>query len=146
MKKIIAITVAAIALLGASYGYYLYTKKAKDFTNAKVDIYITAGDIYQDFISDETKANRVYVIADKVIQVTGVVKSYNINTDSTQTIILTDTKSPEALINITLESKIPINANLVSSGLQIKVNGQCTGILDDFIEKKVQFIRGGVVL
>lgn len=145
MKKIILIIIAAGVLIGISVGVYLFNKKAKDFAHATPNIKTTVEEIYSQFNNDEVAATTKFVASDKVIQVRGILKEIIIEPDSTTTLILSDLNNEDASVKITLEDKNVKLGDKIAVGLIITVNGQCTGMLDDFITKKVQMIRGGVI-
>lgn len=145
MKKIFLISLVVGLVIGLSIGYYLYNMKAKDFANSKANIITTVDAIYGEFNSDEALAATKFVADDIVIQVKGSLKEVLVASDSTTTLILVGSATPEATVSIALETKIPELAKTLIVGAEITVNGQCTGILDDFVTKKVQMIRGGIV-
>ena len=145
MKKLFFIFLAIVLLIGVSVGYYLYNMKAKDFVNSKANIITSVDAIYDEFNSDEALAATKFVADDIVIQVKGTLKEVLVAADSTTTLILVGSSNPEATVSMALESKTPELAKTLIVGAEITVNGQCTGILDDFVTKKVQMIRGGIV-
>lgn len=145
MKKLVLIGLALGLIIGISVGLYLYNMKAKDFANSKANIVTTVDVIYGEFNADEALAATKYVANDKVVQVKGSLKEVVVESDSTTTVILVGTATPEATVTIALETKQPDLASKLVVGSEITVNGQCTGMLDDFVTKKVQMIRGGVI-
>ncbi len=144
-KKSKYLLILALFVAYGSYALYSVTKGNKDFAHSEANITTTVDAIYSDFDADEALASSKFVIKDMVVQVKGLLKEVVVEADSTTTLVLEGSSVPEATVSIALESKNPNLASSLAIGSEITVNGQCTGILDDFISKKVQLIRGGVV-
>ncbi len=145
MKKYILIAIAICFVIGVSVGLYLYNMKAKDFAHSKPSVIVTVDEIYRQFNGDEVAATTKYVVADKVVQVSGILKEATTDSDSITTLVLSDLNNADEMVSITLEEKNLEIAKNLPIGLLIVVNGQCTGMLDDFVTKKVQMIRGGII-
>ena len=60
-----------------SYALYSVTKGNKDFAHSEANITTTVDAIYSDFDADEALASSKFVIKDMVVQVKGLLKSYN---------------------------------------------------------------------
>jgi hypothetical protein len=68
MKKIL-ITLIVLAIIGASYGYYMYNKPVESLENKEADVTIAADQLIADYESDEKTANEKYL--GKVVVVSG---------------------------------------------------------------------------
>ena len=128
-----------------SYVLYSVTKSNKDFAHSKANLVTTVDAIYGEFNENEALAGTKFVAKDMVVQVKGALKEVVVEADSTTTVVLVGTATPDATVSIALETKNPNLAKSLVVGCQLTVNGQCTGMLDDFVTKKVQMIRGGLI-
>ncbi len=76
MKKGISL-ILLVAVVGGSFGYYMWNKPHENMTAAKADIEISSTDLFAQFSNDESAANTKFL--DKTISVSGIVKESNNN-------------------------------------------------------------------
>ena len=135
-KKIAGILLLVILAAGG-YGLYLYTKKPPDTRKMKARADITAAKLVEEFKTDEAKAGAKYI--DKVIIVSGVVSSIEKQHDQA-TVSL---KSDDMLSNVVCSfySDELTSLDGVSEGKEIRVKGNCTGMLSDVILNKCSIVN-----
>ena len=73
MKRKIVIGILIIIVIGGIIAYRMYDERTPDVVNRKPDIMTNAASLIAAFNSDTASASKEYL--DKVIEVTGVVKS-----------------------------------------------------------------------
>ena len=119
-NKYILLTILLVAVIAASFGYYLYNKGPEDVKSSSATK-INAPELYKLFITDSTRALKKY--AGQVLQVKGQVTGISLNQQKQQVILL-KTAADGAAVNCTMEEdpgKININD-------EIEVKGICSGI------------------
>lgn len=126
MKKII-LSLIALGVLAAGYGYYLYNKPVEGAVNKKADVTITATQLVSDYEADETKANAAYL--GKVVEVNG--KVAQVTQEEGKTKIHLESESPMSAV--ICEMQQPEGSASIKAGDEIKIKGQCTGYLSDVI-------------
>lgn len=130
-QKVLVVIVVLVVAAG-SYGWYLYTKKPADTREMKADYELQASQLVNEFRQNEAKAVERYV--DKVLIVSGKIASIENNND--QTTIALDAGDPMSYVTCSFyrdESRLPGN---LAAGSEIKVKGNCTGILTDVVLNK----------
>ena len=118
-----------IVLAGLSwYAYNEYNRKQKDTAALEADFTLSSKELLQFFIRNEQSANKKYL--DKVIAVTGNVKSVDKDSEGTNTIIIGE---PGELLAVrcTLDSTHNDEAVRIASQKTITVKGICTGFNSD---------------
>lgn len=121
VKKLI---LAAIALVAAVAVYFYINKPHRSVLDEEA-LRISADSLFQAFASNEADANARYL--NKVILVSGKVKSVETNTDG-KTVIVLETGDMMFGVNCTLAE--PTNPPV---GQEILLRGICTGYLADVI-------------
>ena len=119
-KKTILVATLLVAVLGASFGYYLYNKGPLDVKNSSA-IKIAASELYNLFSTDSTASLKKYT--GKVLLVKGQVSSLSVNQQK-EKIILLKTTADAAAINCTMEED-PGNINVND---EVTIKGICSGI------------------
>ncbi len=118
-----------IALLGfgivKGYLYYLNNKPHRDVTKEQ-GVQVTAQQIFDEFMTNETAANRKYL--NKAIQVTGEVAEAKKNQDN-KTVVLLKTSDPVFGVNCTFKEE----PGELQPGDAITFKGICTGFLSDVV-------------
>ncbi len=118
-KKITAVVFILLAI-AASISFYLYNKGPVNVENANA-IKVNANELYNDFISDSTSAQKKY--SGKIVSVNATVSSSTTNQQG-ETLVLLNTGVTAAFINCTMEEKnIKVNA-----GEPVVIKGICSGI------------------
>jgi hypothetical protein len=126
-NKIIAAVIIIIAGV-AFYGYKEYNRKPANLLNQKPVLLVNANTILQDFSTNETEANKKYL--GKIIDVSGIVNSFNNANDSTFNLVLgnnVDGNNVSCLMGIDNINE----AKKQQIGDSIVVRGNCTGYLMD---------------
>jgi hypothetical protein len=118
-----------ITLLGfgiiRGYLYYLNNKPHRDVTTEQ-GVQVTAQQIFDEFMTNETEANRKYL--NKAIQVTGEVAEAKKNQDN-KTVVLLKTSDPVFGVNCTFKNE----PGELQPGNTIIFKGICTGFLSDVV-------------
>lgn len=118
-KKIV-VWVMVLAAAGAAAGYFLWNKPHKDVADA-AGIKIKAAALYQAFIEDSAAANTKFI--DKIVEVSGTVKSIGVNQQQ-QAVVTLQAGTGDAAVNCTLEQKDAV----LKEGTAIILKGICTGM------------------
>lgn len=100
---------------------YFWNKPHTNILETKA-IETNAINLYKIFIADSGVAKRTYV--NKVLNVSGIVKSVSVNQQHQQ-IILLKTSEPDASVNCTMENKVMG----IKVGDQVLLKGLCVGYI-----------------
>ncbi|MBK7669494.1 MAG: hypothetical protein IPJ32_20435 [Sphingobacteriaceae bacterium] len=90
-RKIILLTLLVAAILGGTYGFYLWNMPHIDVQAQKADVTIDVTSIVNEYLQDEKKANDKYLSAEgdsKIFVVKGVVKSKDTDMNNQITVLL----------------------------------------------------------
>jgi hypothetical protein len=123
-RKIFIITII-VFLCFAGWVYHLFTQRRAGLNDVKADISLSAVELYNQYQSDETAANKKYL--DKVVEVKGEVTDIQ-KTDSTLSVELKG--GDLGGINCGLADIID-GKDLPKKGNTITVKGKCSGYLMD---------------
>ncbi|MEP6794614.1 MAG: hypothetical protein ABJB16_09835 [Saprospiraceae bacterium] len=126
MKKIF-ITLIVLAVIGASYGYYMYNKPVESLENKEADVTISADQLIADYESDEKTANEKYL--GKVVVVSG--KITEITNEEGKRKVNLETSNPISTVICEMEENK--KTEKLKAGDMIKVKGMCSGYLSDVI-------------
>jgi uncharacterized protein (DUF1330 family) len=118
-KKLIIVTVISFIAVSVAAGWYLYNKGPKNVLNSN-GIEVQAANLYKSYISDSSTAQKKF--GEQVVEVAGVVKKVEENTQKQQVILL-QTDEDGGSVNCTMEEK-----NIVAAGNKVVLKGICTGI------------------
>lgn len=116
----ILVSILLIILSGAAIGYYLFNKGPIDVKSSS-GIKINASELYADFTTDSTAAQKKY--AGKIVEVSGIVHAVSVKTEASQLVTIA-TNTEGAFINCTMEG--PVAG--ISSGDKVSIKGICSGI------------------
>jgi hypothetical protein len=122
MKKVIYLFFA-LALLGGSYGYYLWNKPPESMANQKVETQLSAEQLFNAFQANEQEANGLYL--GKVTAVKGSVKSAR-TVDGTTKIELE--AGTEGIIFCELDNNTQHPRTTFEPGEVISIKGECAGM------------------
>ncbi len=120
IKNILFVLITLVVITSV-IGYFLWNKPHADILETK-PIETNAITLYKTFITDSAVAKTTYV--NKVLNVSGIVKSISVNQQQQQ-IILLKTTEPAASINCTMEK----NAEKIKAGDQVSLKGMCVGYI-----------------
>ncbi|HMQ60108.1 MAG TPA: hypothetical protein PKE06_05525 [Flavilitoribacter sp.] len=129
MKKI-WIAIASLALIGAVTGIYLWNKPHKNMNRAAADFKMESAALFSDFETDEAGANTKYL--DKVIEVTGVVRSVSKEDDGIISVTLA-TDDELAGVICQLDELTTHKRTEFQAGEKVTFKGICTGMLMDVV-------------
>ena len=122
-KRIIAIAIVAIVLLGGIfYGYYLYNKPRATAASSRTDVTTDARTLYAEFEKDEPRANSLYL--NKMIEVKGRVQ--RVDTTAGNMVILLETGGAG---NINCSMAAAPSPDVLNR--EVVVKGTCAGYLLD---------------
>ena len=133
-KKKIIIAILIIGILGVFVAYKMYNKPHVNVAETKSDITLTADKIINDFSSDESKANTLYL--EKIIEVSGEISELNVVKE--KGIITLKTKDDFGSVLCHLSDESTKKMSSLKEGQTISVKGICTGYLLDVILVKCE--------
>jgi hypothetical protein len=133
--KIALFTVFLIALGSVFAALSLYFKKHKDLSTTRADYVLTATDLQKEFENNEQTASEKYV--NKIIEVTGMVTSVNLD-DSSNINISLKTGSDLSSVICTFASS---DTTEFKKGEEITLRGDCSGFLMDVLLNNCAIIR-----
>lgn len=122
-KNLLWIGLIGIALSVSLTVYFVYAREHRDVSSEK-GIQVTAQQLFEAFVADETKANGLYL--DKAIQITGEVISVTTNQDG-NIVVDFKTNDPFFVINCTFKT----DPGTLKAGDTITFKGICTGYIPD---------------
>lgn len=129
--RISAAVIFLVVLAGATIGYYMYNLKRSDLTKVKPDFIISSSELYSAFESDEPGATARFT--GKVVEVNGNVAQVEFGSiDSTLSITLREDDQFSGVI-CTFNGIEDKSAVIIIPGQQIKVRGECSGMLMDVL-------------
>lgn len=120
LRKILLIGVV-IAVLGGTYGYYMWNKKTPSMTFREAILTMGANELGSQFDKDKH--------AGKVISVKGKVAT--VETENETTNITLETDDPMVSISCEMEKGSAIPS--VKAGDEVTIKGQCDGKLTDVV-------------
>ena len=126
MKKM-WIVITLLSLVGASVGYYLYTKPLADLADVDAELTMEAPALAQAYAADESAANLQYL--DKIVEVRGTISNFESENGVTKVTLQT----VDPLMGVLCEFGEEIPSESLTVGSQILVRGQCTGVLMDVV-------------
>ncbi|ARV14933.1 OB-fold protein [Polaribacter sp. SA4-12] len=136
-KKKIIIAILIIGIIGVFVAYKMYNKPHINVADSKSDITLTADKIINDFSSDESKANTIYL--DKIVSVSGEVSELNLEKGKGIITLKTNDDFGSVLCHLSEESTKKMSS--LRKGQTISVKGICTGYLLDVILVKCEVIN-----
>jgi hypothetical protein len=123
-------TIIALSLSFISLFVLLFFLSSKEHTaNTKAEIYITANELIDAYVSDEKKANSMYT--NKLLEVSGTLKSIT-HLNNRNTIILDNDGDSSGIICDLSDIESNKLTNL-KKNQKIKVKGLCKGFLKDVV-------------
>jgi hypothetical protein len=133
-KKKLIIAILIIGLIGVFVAYKMYNKPHINVADSKSDITLTADKIINDFSSDESKANTLYL--DKIIEISGEISELNVVKQ--KGIITLKTKDDFGSVLCHLSDEGTKKMSSLKERQTIYVKGICTGYLLDVILVKCE--------
>lgn len=133
-KKKIIIAILIIGIIGVFVAYKMYNKPHINVADSKSDLTLTADKIINDFSSDESKANTLYL--EKIIEVSSEISELNV--EKGKGIITLKTKDDFGSVLCHLSDESTKKMGSLKVGQTISVKGICTGYLLDVILVKCE--------
>lgn len=130
-RKTIKISFIAVLVTTAVVFYFAmseYRRKHKDIAVMSEEFTLSSHEILHSFSRDEKEANNRFL--DKVISVTGIVKSVDRDDEGGLTIVLGDSISMSA-VRCSIDSNHNTEAAMVLTGANVSVKGVCSGYYSD---------------
>ena len=121
MLRKILLTGLVLAVLGGSYGYYMWNKKTPSTASRDAELTITANELGSQFDKDKH--------AGKVLSVKGKVAS--VETANETTNVTLETEDPMVSISCELEKGAATPS--VNKGDEVTIKGQCDGKMADVV-------------
>jgi hypothetical protein len=124
MKKLHRVLVAAGVLLlaGGGYGYSEFNRKAKDITDEKPHVSVTAKELLLTYEKDTLEFSKNI---DKVIVVTGTVK--NIEAAENPVVISLGNRDDLSSVQCSMDSSHAASYRNIKEGAALTLKGICTG-------------------
>lgn len=117
-----------LVLIGAGYGYYMYSKPRQSAADATTNVTISADSLYAQYQGDEAGCDKRYL--GKVIEVTGKLSA--IQRSGQSEIWILSTSSPTGGgVNCQLFPGEHAGNGSPKPGDRVTVKGKCTGFLAD---------------
>ncbi len=126
-RKAVRYSLLALLLLGAGaayYGYTEYNRKVKDIATMHPDFTIQAAVLLDEFSKNDSLSSKKYL--DKVVAITGVLKSLDKDEKGFFTVVLGD-PAANSSIRCSMDSAHNAEAATLSNGSIIEVKAICTG-------------------
>lgn len=129
MKKYLKY-VLLLALIGGSFGYYMYNKPHQNMNKATAEIHLTSTQLFTDYENDETEANGKYL--DKIMEISGKIKE--VATDENGMMSLTlESGSDMFGVICQMDNLSKHQRTEFEEGEEVKLKGICTGVLMDVV-------------
>ena len=126
--KIILGIVLLLMVSGGLYAYKEFTRKVKDLTHVKAGVTMDANQLLTVFEASEADGNSKYL--DKIIAVSGKVKSVEKNNQGHFTVVLGDETSMSS-VRCSMDSLHQQDVASLIPGTAITMKGACTGFNKD---------------
>lgn len=136
-KKGILFILLIIAIIGGVIGFKMANKSHLDISTSTPKITLQATKLIDEFLLDETKANKNYL--DKLIAVNGTISSIKIKEE--KGIISLKTEDDFGSILCHLSEEATKNMSHLTNGQSIQIKGICTGFLMDVILVRCEIIN-----
>lgn len=129
MKKVLLYGLP-ILLIGITVAYFIYNKPHQNMERSKVDMAVSAVDLFTEFEQNESKANEKYL--EKVILVEGEIKEISTNEEGNVSLTL---KSSSDLFGVIcqMDNLTEHERTDFSVGETVSLKGICTGMLMDVV-------------
>lgn len=143
-KKIMIIgTVILAAAAFGIYGFSEYNRKPANVNELKADIIVDHAGIIADYESDEQGSNTKYL--DKVISITGNLKSVEVDESNNATLILGNESSVSS-VRASMAASENEKIKSLSPGTKVAVKGICTGFNKDELLGSDVFLNRAVII
>jgi hypothetical protein len=136
-KKTLIIFVTIGAIAGIAAYIYVFHKPHRNLANEKPVAVTDAMKLFNEYNTDETKANAVYL--DKAVEVSGVIAESTTNADGTCVVTLRD--GDTGGVSCTLSTEDCAKLKTRKPGDSLVVRGQCTGLLMEVVLEKAVIIK-----
>ena len=137
MRKIILI----LLIVGAAsfgIGFYFWNKPVASLEKAKADVTITAVELMDDYESDESQANTLYL--GKIVEVTGTVKGVSGTGERTEVVLGTNSILGDISCNFDHAALAATDGEQYIER-DVKIKGECSGYLGDVILERCVIVK-----
>jgi tRNA_anti-like len=126
-KMIIIGGIIGIIIIAALYARYQYNRTVQGLTDVGADYTVNATALINEFVSNETTANKKYL--NKILEVKGMIKKVEENS-GTGIVVLGDTTDMSG-VRCILDSTTSTTAGSLHRGAVITIKGAITGFNKD---------------
>ena len=127
-KKILIASLVTLVICGGWYGYSEFNRKVKDLDKVRSDVKLQTTALVSAFENDETNANTLYL--DKVIEVTGTVRTIEKDEKDQYTIVLGE-EGTMSSVRCSMDPDQNEDVTRLAPGVKIIIKGACTGFNAD---------------
>ena len=143
LKWLRYLLVAVLLLSGAFiYAYREYNRKEPDTLSRKADFKLSASELFNAFRENEKAANLRYL--DKVVEVKGNLKQWEMGNEGTLTIVLSVSDETSS-VRCNMDSAQVVGLGKIPNGNFIVVKGVCTGFTADELVGSDVFLKRCVI-
>lgn len=139
-KRSIWLIVLTICLIGVFIGWKMWNKPFSDPLHGEA-IKVTASQLFNDFNTNESNAQKIYVpekVDNKVVEVSGIIKDSGRNTDGEQFYVL---KSADEMFGVKCVMEKGYLLPNAKPGDNLCVRGFCTGYNLDVIVNRCRQVK-----
>lgn len=126
-KRKIVGGIVVVILMAAIYGWYQYNRTVQGLADVRADYSVEASALIQEFISNETAAQKKYL--NKILSVKGTIKGIEPG-ENAGTVVLGDTTDMNG-VRCVLDSTANATAGSLQRGVVITIKGAITGFNKD---------------
>lgn len=139
MKKKILFSILILGLIGASIGFYLYTKPPRDISSTKEDFVLNVEEFYKEFMTNEASANTKYL--NKVIIVEGIVTEIQLENSEEPTLSISS-QNGDSKLTCGFNKNLTSTITSLKSGNKVTLKGKCDGknMFDEIVFTQCSFL------
>lgn len=126
--KYVLLSLIAVAVVGASVGFFLYNKPHTDLREQEAAFSLTATELFKQYESDEAGSDTRYL--NQLIQVRGKVGQKR-QTDDGGVVLLLEAEDSMFGVNCAFLPEESASLEAVEAGQTVTLRGLCAGILMD---------------
>ncbi len=140
MKKKIFLSIFIVGLIGVAIGFYLYTKPPRDISTTKEDFVLKAEDFYDEFMINETEANKKYL--NKVIVIEGFVSEILLENSEEPTLAISS-KNGMSKLTCGFKKEWLSAIKSLKAGNSLTLKGKCDGknMFDEVVLTQCSFLE-----
>jgi len=128
--KYILLAIVVLFLVGVCVGLYMYFMPNKSAASQKADYTVLSSQLYNEFSTDENKANAKYL--NKIIEIKGTVNNVTYSSAGDVTLSIADEGAMGGVLCTINFAELPKKKDF-AKGEVITIKGICTGYLLDVV-------------